>query len=67
VKRVEYAQAGIPEYWIINPLEETITVLTLTGERYAEQGVFRRGDQATSVLLASFAVDVSDVLDAKQR
>src|SRR5919108_3840668 len=29
IKRADYAEAGIPEYWIINPAEETITVLAL--------------------------------------
>ena len=28
-KRRDYAEAGIPEYWIVNPLTETITVLRL--------------------------------------
>src|SRR6266566_2076925 len=28
-KRGDYAEAHIPEYWIINPLNETITVLRL--------------------------------------
>jgi Uma2 family endonuclease len=29
VKRADYAEAGIPEYWIVNPLDDTITVLVL--------------------------------------
>src|SRR5438067_954803 len=33
-KRREYAEAGIPEYWIVNPLNRTVTVLTLDGDRY---------------------------------
>jgi Uma2 family endonuclease len=57
-KREEYAAAGIPEYWIVNPLNRTITVLTLDGDIYREHGVFAPGEQATSVLLAGFAVDV---------
>ncbi|MBC8163970.1 MAG: Uma2 family endonuclease [Roseiflexaceae bacterium] len=61
----DYAEAGIPEYWIVHPLDETITVLTLDGDLYAEQGVFRRGETATSVLLTGFAVSVDAVLDAK--
>lgn len=63
-KPIDYAGAGIPEYWIVNPLDETITVLTLRGEAYAVHGVFRRGDRATSLLLDGFRVAVDDVFDA---
>jgi len=61
----DYAEAGIPEYWIVNPLDDTITVLTLQGAAYATHGVFRRGDTATSQLLAGFAVGVDAVFDAR--
>jgi Uma2 family endonuclease len=61
-KRIEYARASIPEYWIIDPQEDTVTVLTLDGERYGEHGVYRRGQQATSALLHGFVVDVGDAL-----
>ena len=64
VKRGDYAEARIPEYWIVNPLDETITVLTLAGAEYAEHGVFRRGDRAESALLKGFAAGVADVFDA---
>ena len=63
-KRADYAEAGVPEYWIVNPEDETITVLRLAGAGYVEHGVFQRGDTATSVLLPGFAVAVNDVLDA---
>ena len=62
-KRREYAEAGIPEYWIVNPADETITVLKLDGDAYAEHGTFRRGESATSALLAGFAVRVDAVFD----
>ncbi len=64
VKRGDYAEAGIPEYWIVNPMDETITVLTLAGAEYAEHGVFRRGDRADSACLNGFAPSVADVFDA---
>lgn len=64
-KRVEYAQAGIPEYWIIDPLAELILVLRLDGERYAEHGRFERGQIATSALYPEFQVNVSAALNAK--
>ena len=64
-KRRDYAEARIPEYWIVNPLDETITVLTLAGGEYAGHGVFRRGRQARSAGLDGFAVGVADVFDAR--
>ncbi len=63
VKRHDYAEARIPEYWIVNSLDETVTVLTLDGEQYVEHGVFPRGTQATSCLLEGFTVPVSTVFD----
>ena len=44
-KRIEYAKAGIPEYWIIDPKKETITVLVLKGgaKTYTVLGTFRKG------------------------
>lgn len=64
-KPVDYATAGIPEYWIVNPLDEKITVLTLQGETYITHGVFGRGDNATSPSLTGFSVHVQDVVDAR--
>ena len=63
-KRGDYAEAGIPEYWIVNPGTASITALRLEGDGYVEHGVFARGAQATSSLLEGFAVDVSAALDA---
>jgi len=65
-KRAEYARAGIPEYWIVDPEESRITVLTLEGKRSTEHGVFARGEQATSRLLPGFSVDVTTSLAAKR-
>jgi Uma2 family endonuclease len=62
-KPIDYAEAGITEYWIVNPLKSTITVLTLDGEAYIEHGVFQRGERATSRLLGDFSVSVDAVLD----
>lgn len=64
-KPADYAGAGIPEYWIVNPLTDTITVLALAGEGYVTHGVFGRGAQAASALLAGFSVSVDAVLDAR--
>jgi Uma2 family endonuclease len=63
-KPLDYAAAHIPEYWIVNPLDETITVLQLTDDVYTTHGIFGRGEHATSALLDGFGVSVAAVFDA---
>jgi Uma2 family endonuclease len=63
-KRDDYAQANIPEYWIVDPRTETITVLSLRDGTYVETGTFGRGDSAKSVLLEGFHADVASVFNA---
>ena len=60
-KRREYAQAGIPEYWIVDPAAASFTVLTLHGLEYALHGEFGAGEEASSVLLKGLKVDVENV------
>jgi Uma2 family endonuclease len=64
-KRADYAEGGVSEYWIVDPQEETIAVLTLQKGKYRVAGEYGRGESATSNLLAGFAVDVSAAFDAK--
>lgn len=65
-KRRDYAEAGIPEYWIVDPRTETITVLELVQGEYVEHGVHRRGESAVSLAIAGLGVDVGSVFDAAQ-
>jgi Uma2 family endonuclease len=62
IKRREYARARIPEYWIIDPRDEQLTVLRLAGTRYVVHGVFGKGKVASSRLLKGFTVDVTEAL-----
>jgi Uma2 family endonuclease len=63
-KRGDYAEGRVPEYWIVNPKTETITVLRLSGDVYEEAGIYKRGESASSVLRAGFSVAVAAVFDA---
>jgi Uma2 family endonuclease len=66
-KRREYAQAGIPEYWIIEPQTEMMSVLRLDQGEYIEYGRFGRGTTAASALLAELAIDVTHMFDQATR
>jgi Uma2 family endonuclease len=61
-----YGEGKVAEYWIVDPQESKITVLTLPDGKseYAEHGVFRPGETATSKLLDGFVVDVKACFDA---
>jgi Uma2 family endonuclease len=63
-KRSDYAEAQVPEYWIVNPQAETITVLRLSKDAYEEAGVYHRGESATSILRPDFSVAISEVFDS---
>ena len=60
----DYAEARVPEYWIVNPQTETITVLRLRENAYEEAGSYRRGESAISVLRPDFSVAVAEVFDS---
>lgn len=65
-KRRDYAKARIPEYWIVDPAEETVTVLSLDSESYRVHGLFKRGSIATSQLLPELQINVTELFDSAQ-
>ena len=60
-KRTDYAEAGIPEYWIADPRDKTLTILTLDpgATEYREAGRYAEGKTARSVLLDGLTIDVA--------
>ena len=52
-------------YWIVDPQTETISVLTLRDQQYAEHGVFARSMTATSPMFSDLHIDVSALFDAE--
>jgi Uma2 family endonuclease len=66
-KRQEYAEARIPEYWIVDPKTAAIEVLYLSDEGYELHGRFERGQKAASVLLDGFSADVESVFAAAEK
>ena len=60
MKREEYLAYGLLEYWIVDPIERKVTVLTRDGDVWAEQVV--RGDQVIpSLVLPGFLTTANDL------
>lgn len=57
-----YAQAGIPEYWIVDVDAQTIDAFVLRGQAYAPLGHFTINEQAFSEVLSGFTLDVVSVM-----
>ncbi|MFQ6061882.1 MAG: Uma2 family endonuclease [Methanosarcinales archaeon] len=60
-KFFEYAQAGVREYWLVDPNKQRIEVYVLQGRVYELLERFKQGDVACSEVLSSFKVRVEDV------
>ena len=64
VKRREYAQAGIPEYWLIDPAAATVEVYLLPGQGYKLDRTLQAGDELTSDQLPGWTLAVADLFKA---
>ncbi|GII24937.1 Uma2 family endonuclease [Planosporangium mesophilum] len=61
-KRHYYAVAGIPQYWIADPDEQTLTVLVLGDDgAYAERAVVRPGEQWKSDEPFPLVIDPAEI------
>ena len=54
-----YAAARIPEYWILDPAHDTLTILQLTASRYTEKAVLTAADTLTTPTLPDFALPLT--------
>ena len=62
-KAAEYAEAGVTEYWIVDPEGRAIEVLTSAApEGYTSRRLFGPGDEVTSVVLPGLVVSVAELL-----
>ena len=61
VKLKEYAQAGTPEYWLVDPEDATIRIYVLAGNAYELSAQVSQGKVGRSVSIAGFEVALDDV------
>ena len=66
-KRQIYAEAGVTEYWPIDPRNDTVTQLELQGSAYVERAVLGPSDVLTTPLLPELAVPLSEIFHHRRR
>lgn len=66
-KRQLYAGAGVLEYWIADPRNDTVTLLALRDGEYVERAVLTAGDTLTTPLLPGLAIPLADVFRHRNR
>ncbi|QZZ22891.1 Uma2 family endonuclease [Leptothermofonsia sichuanensis E412] len=59
-KRAEYAAFGIPEYWIVDPMKQKVTVLQLVEGLYEDQ-VFQGEDLLHSTLFPELSLTPNQI------
>ena len=60
-KRRVYAEAGIPEYWILDWLHDIVRQLELRDGQYVERAVLTADDTLTTPLLPGLAIPLAEV------
>lgn len=63
-KRMQYQDRGIPEYWIIDPQQETILILALTDAIYVEANTFKGDALVRSPHLGELTITAAQVIAA---
>ena len=60
MKREVYARFGIPEYWTLDPVNDVLTVLELSGNEYVER-ILGRGDILITETIPGFALPLDQL------
>ena len=64
-KKNDYEQFGVSEYWIIDPLNETIIVYALINDKYVVFSAVEESGTAHSKLVEGFELTFEEVFKAE--
>ena len=66
-KRQIYAEAGVLEYWPIDPRNDTVTQLELQNGEYIERAVLGADDTLTTPLLPGLSIPLAEIFRHRRR
>jgi Uma2 family endonuclease len=65
-KAVIYAEAGIPEYWLVRPEQRSVDVYGKpTGGNYVSKQTLREGDRLRCLSISGVDIAIADILPAR--
>jgi Uma2 family endonuclease len=66
-KRQIYAESGVLEYWIFDPVADAVAQLELTGVQYTERASLSADDILTTPLLPGLEIPLTDIFRHRRR
>ncbi|MBC7225975.1 MAG: Uma2 family endonuclease [Thermoflexales bacterium] len=60
-KMLEYALAGIPEYWLVDPERRTVAIYVLEGTAYRLAGEYSADQRVAAQTLPGFSLEVDEL------
>ena len=66
-KRQVYAEAGVREYWIFDPQNDSVIPLELRGSEYADRPILTAADALTTPLLPGLSIPLADIFRHRRR
>ncbi|MCD7036427.1 Uma2 family endonuclease [Metabacillus sp. GX 13764] len=58
-----YKIAGVKEYWLVDPINESVEIYLLISDKYKFQGVFTKGDFITVNRFAELKIDLNLIFE----
>jgi len=58
-----YEQAGVKEYWIVHPVEQTLLIYTLVDGVYKPSKLFAKDDIVSVGIFEDFKLDLTDIFE----
>ncbi|MFD1067952.1 Uma2 family endonuclease [Oceanobacillus locisalsi] len=56
-----YEEAGVKEYWIVDPVNESVEIHLLTDKQYTFKGVFTKSDTISVNILSNLELDLEQI------